>query len=1119
MLISRLPRSFTGLVIWLAALLLISCSQSQAGLPSNPYFTEDFGYTPGSNLVGKANPIGTWQGAATNQIAIDTTTQRLKMTGGAGLYDAYLTANYPGKDGVIWAHFKAYSGAGMGNTMWSIRLDDASGNNLARFYGAADTCRGRIGDSGTVTGQLILTPGIGNDLDIKINTTANTSEFFLNGISMGVLDHTSIPGNTLSKIRIERVDYTSAAGHTIYFDEMRVGEEPYNPTAPPAAPTVISPANGTVANALSTQIQWTGDAHDTYEVHVNTTNVAGDANGWNSGQVADAGSSCTTGNLTNNTRYYLFVRLHNTLGWGAWSAAGRYFDVLITPNIIPQPQSLTWKIGAGFLINANTQIVTNTNPDARETNTANQLQRKVWDMTGHLPTIVSGTSGAPTSNVIAVGDPARNTAVSSIIATWTEATGKASKNEGYMLGIKDTSIVIRGFDNAGTFYGCQTLIQLLESYRTGVIPGAFCYDYPDLPWRGTYFRIKWTHDWAFTKELMAEMLARFKMNRIFADVYMPYNSHPECPYPADAVTQADYADFINFCKLHYITDIEGPDVPIFGTNGSLHSDLRENQALAIGQPNDLCFRNPAARNLLNDLRNELIDLTGTQYIQTGMSEFRQLGWDGCPHCGPYDNSWLYSDFLTKDRNEMYNGRGVTPIVWGDMLNPNQNGSPTLWNTAPAVSTMPKETIIFDWLYGTPGNVPTDYPSLDIWIANGIRACGSPYGFGSHPEYSQYYGDKENIYYWANAVNNRRAAHPDLMLGIVAFNKYTCNDKRAILDSPLSMDFLEPFPFYGEWGWNPDGRYWSPYPFDGKAVIRAELSPDRVSNLTANVTGSDVTLTWTNPPDTACAGAYIVYRTDRAPTSPTDGIFAGDRTGSANGYYSFVHTEAPLGATLYYAAFAHDAVRHFSPGVTAIVSNGSPLSLPNLSTIPDGRAVNMAGGVVTSIYGGCFYIQSDKRTCGLRVESTQNVSVGQIVTINGVLGKTGHERSITASTVTATGQKLLADACLAPMALANNSIGGADMGSVPGSGGVGANNVGVLMQTLGKVVSPDPGGAFFYVDDGSKPGGLKVILTGTKTAITVPTAQYVAVTGVSSLDADGQAMIRPRSQADIAALKQ
>ncbi len=66
-------------------------------------------------------------------------------------------------------------------------------------------------------------------------------------------------------------------------------------------------------------------------------------------------------------------------------------------------------------------IVTNSAPDERDTFTATQLRRKVWDMTGHCPNIVEGTPGAPTTNVIAVGAADRNSSVASIIAAWPDA--------------------------------------------------------------------------------------------------------------------------------------------------------------------------------------------------------------------------------------------------------------------------------------------------------------------------------------------------------------------------------------------------------------------------------------------------------------------------------------------------------------------------------------------------------------------------------------------------------------------------------------------------------------------------------------------------------------------------
>ncbi|MDO8585822.1 MAG: hypothetical protein Q7T82_02170 [Armatimonadota bacterium] len=332
-----------------AGLVVSACGMARATLATNPYFSEDFNYTVGSSLVGKTNPRGVWQGSAGSQIAVDAG-PCMKMTGGVGSFDAYQVTSYTGTGGIIWVHFKARTGSGGSATMWSLWLDDTAGASLARFYGSANTCRGRIGGTSTVTNPFTLVAGVWNDLDIKINTTANTCEFFLNGASMGVLNHGTGPNNTLGLIRFERVDYNLATDHVILFDEPRVGDGAWNPTIPPTAPSVTSPADGSVASDVAVPIVWQGDLHDAYEVHVNTTNTPADANGWDSGVVSSAADTCTTGDLADNTTYYVFVRLHNPIGWGPWSAAGRDFTVNIVGDPPAAPRLVTPTDGANVTL-------------------------------------------------------------------------------------------------------------------------------------------------------------------------------------------------------------------------------------------------------------------------------------------------------------------------------------------------------------------------------------------------------------------------------------------------------------------------------------------------------------------------------------------------------------------------------------------------------------------------------------------------------------------------------------------------------------------------------------------------------------------------------------------------
>jgi hypothetical protein len=62
-----------------------------------------------------------------------------------------------------------------------------------------------------------------DDLYVKLDTAANTSEFFFNGISFGVISHGATPSNSVGSVRLERLDRSSANGDTISFDNLTVG--------------------------------------------------------------------------------------------------------------------------------------------------------------------------------------------------------------------------------------------------------------------------------------------------------------------------------------------------------------------------------------------------------------------------------------------------------------------------------------------------------------------------------------------------------------------------------------------------------------------------------------------------------------------------------------------------------------------------------------------------------------------------------------------------------------------------------------------------------------------------------------------------------------------------------
>jgi hypothetical protein len=188
---------------------------------------------------------------------------------------------------------------------------------------------------------------------------------------------------------------------------------------------------------------------------------------------------------------------------------------------------------------------------------------------------------------------------------------------------------------------------------------------------------------------------------------------------------------------------------------------------------------------------------------------------------------------------------------------------------------------------------------------------------------------------------------------------------------------------------------------------------------------------------------------------------------------------------------------------------------------NGTSVTLTGKVVTASTGQfsqTMYVQELDRSSGIKVNlgaTPTTAIIGSLVTVTGTLGKVNGVRVITSPTVTVTGSGT-AD----PVSMINKNVGGEDFNAyTPGvTGGVGLNNISLLIEALGKVTYV--GSNYFYIDDGSalEDGsghiGIKVSCPG----LTLPgSTQYVIVKGLSSVEISGSTarrLILPRMQSDL-----
>lgn len=132
-------------------------------------------------------------------------------------------------------------------------------------------------------------------------------------------------------------------------------------------------------------------------------------------------------------------------------------------------------------------------------------------------------------------------------------------SEGYVLSISPKSILIIANENAGVFYGVQTLIQIINANSKGsTIPCLVIYDKPDMQMRG------WQDDISrgpiptlnFLKEEIRRM-ASFKLNTftLYTEHVFKLKQHPTIA-PTDGITEEEITELTKFAA-DYNVDIIG----------------------------------------------------------------------------------------------------------------------------------------------------------------------------------------------------------------------------------------------------------------------------------------------------------------------------------------------------------------------------------------------------------------------------------------------------------------------------------------------------------------------------------------------------------------------------------
>jgi len=369
--------------------------------------------------------------------------------------------------------------------------------------------------------------------------------------------------------------------------------------------------------------------------------------------------------------------------------------------IIPEPKSLSAQTGY-FLINKDTQIVVTDEATEKDLSGAELLTREIAEIYKLNLKTVRESQVTSDKNIIVVGEWTRNRILLKLSARANIIP--PNKSEGYALKVTPDYVLIAGADEAGTFYGIQSLRQLVYPDKTGKPQVHACTveDWPTMKFRSVML---YTGNKAlpYHKKLIDQLLTKYKYNTLFIHCdYVQWKTNP-LQAVESAMSQEDLKKDIAYARKNHLEVI-----PSLSTLGHFNWAFKNNQNLDICEdtaiPYAYCASNPKTYDYVFSIMNEAIELFDhPRYFHIGHDEVANSGtFPNCAACKKKGMNQIIIDDTNKI-NAFLNKQGIQAIMWGDMLIAPEEAA-AIANAPDAAQAkkrragLAKNIIIADWHY-------------------------------------------------------------------------------------------------------------------------------------------------------------------------------------------------------------------------------------------------------------------------------------------------------------------------------------------------------------------------------------------------------------------------------------
>ena len=302
-------------------------------------------------------------------------------------------------------------------------------------------------------------------------------------------------------------------------------------------------------------------------------------------------------------------------------------------KILPAPKEVRISEGR-IVIKPSTAILIS---NAEDRIAAEMLQKEIHDRTGMKLPIELVTAPPKTTGHISLGRLTdrglRSYLESQGVKVGDELGNHDLDNQGYVIRVTGSGVLVAGRTAQGLFYGVQTLRQLLRpegpggpAEKTLAVPALVIRDWPSMEWRGVSDDISRgpipTLDYL---KMQIRTLAEYKINLLGFNMenVFDFQTQPLVAPTEAALTPAEIKELVDYASKYYITIL--PEQQAFGhlhqfLKYEIYSDLAETPHGHVLTPT-----NPRTYDFIRQIYAEVVPLFPGPFFHIGSDETFELG--------------------------------------------------------------------------------------------------------------------------------------------------------------------------------------------------------------------------------------------------------------------------------------------------------------------------------------------------------------------------------------------------------------------------------------------------------------------------------------------------------------